>query len=501
MTLAQSKKVRVRIAPSPTGFFHIGTARTALFNWLYARHTGGSFILRIEDTDRERSTKAFEEDILAGMAWLGLDYDEGPLPGGGEKGDFGPYHQTARLDSYEKYLHLLLDEHKAYYCFCSKEELEGERQSQESAGLAPKYSGKCRSLSPDEVLKKQNSGSASVIRLKVPAERIRFHDQIRGAVEFDNTLSGDIVIAKNLREPLYNFAVVVDDYEMQITHVIRGEDHVANTPKQIAIAQALGFPALEYAHLPLILNPDRSKMSKRFNATAMNEYRAKGYLPEAMINFLALLGWHASPDQTLKNGEKNGDREVLSQEELFELFDISRIQKGGAIFNQEKLAFFNQQYLKKLELETIAELLRAGGFIGSAWQDDKLLVSAIGLVRERMVVLSDFAGLADFVVAPISYDPKILVWKKGSIEGAGENLNRIHEALSAVPTELFTLHKLTEVIDPIAQQFGKGDVFWPLRVALSGKEQSPPPVEILTVLGKSESLRRIEYARQILTRI
>ena len=257
MTAKKQLPIRVRMAPSPTGNLHIGTARSTLFNWLFARHHGGTFILRIEDTDKQRSTKEFEKDIIGGLAWLGLDYDEGPMLDGTEKGAFGPYRQSQRTDIYEKYLKQLLDENKAYYCFCTKEELEAQKQIQETDGQAPKYSGKCRSVEASESAKRLAAGEPAVIRVKVAPEKVKFHDQIRGELEFDNALTGDLVIAKNLREPLYNFVVVIDDFEMQISHVIRGEDHIANTPKQIAIARAFGFPTLEYAHLPLILNPDR----------------------------------------------------------------------------------------------------------------------------------------------------------------------------------------------------------------------------------------------------
>jgi glutamyl-tRNA synthetase len=479
-TAQESKKIRVRIAPSPTGFFHIGTARTALFNWLFARHTGGSFIVRIEDTDRERSTKEFEKNILEGLAWLGLDYDEGPLPDGSSKGAFGPYRQTERLDSYEKRLGELLEKGKAYYCFCTKEKLDAERKQQEAAGGAPKYTGTCAGIDAATAAARSAAGEASVIRLKVPLEKVTFADDIRGEVVFDNSLSGDIVIAKNLREPLYNFAVVIDDFEMQITHVIRGEDHVANTPKQIAIQDALGIPHVKYAHLPLILNPDRSKMSKRFNATSVDEYRKKGYLPEAMVNFLSLLGWHPVDDN-----------EVLSAAEIQKAFDISRIQKGGAIFNVEKLNFFNQQYLKKLSADEVAARLIASGEATMS----AMLVPAINLVRERAVALADFPALYSFIFALPEYAPQILVWKKGTKEGAVENLARVEALCAAIAPGEWSKSSLEASVMPFAEERGKGDVLWPLRVALSGKEQSPAPFDIAAVLGKEESLRRIALAR------
>jgi glutamyl-tRNA synthetase len=478
---APTKPIRVRIAPSPTGFFHIGTARTALFNWLFARHLGGQFVVRIEDTDKERSTKEFEKNILEGIAWLGLDYDEGALPDGSDKGSFAPYRQAQRLNSFEKYLVQLLEKGSAYYCFCTKESLEEERKRQEAAGVAPKYAGTCAGIEQSVAQARVVKGESAVIRLRVPPHSNTFIDHIRGEVTFDNALIGDMVIAKNLREPLYNFAVVIDDYEMQITHVIRGEDHVANTPKQIAIQDALGIPHVEYAHLPLILNPDRSKMSKRFNATSVDEYRKQGYLPEAMVNFLALLGWHPVDDT-----------EILSVKDLQAAFEIDRVQKGGAIFNIEKLNYFNQQYLKKLSLDALVSRIIDGGF-AVGWNREQVAKS-IPLVQERMVKLADFIDLAGFVVALPDYDAKSLVWKKGSAESASTNLQKVRELLVGIAADAFTKETIEPAVMGLAEVVGKGDLLWPLRVAVSGKEQSPAPIDILVALGKEEALRRIEIA-------
>src|SRR3989344_5960565 len=280
--------VRVRIAPSPTGYMHIGTVRTALFNWLFAKQHGGDFVLRIEDTDLERSKKEYEEDLIDNLKWLGLTWDESPI------------RQTDRLDIYEKYLGRLLEEGKAYYCFCSKEQLEMERQAMLAQGFAPKYSGRCRTIGIAEAAARVKKGEDSVIRLKVADRKISFKDLIRDDVSFEASLIGDFVIAKSLRSPLYNFAVVVDDADMAISHVIRGEEHLANTPRQILIQEALGFKQPYYAHIPLILNADRSKMSKRAGDTAIRDYRAQGYLPEAILNFLVLLGWHPAPQPSVE---------------------------------------------------------------------------------------------------------------------------------------------------------------------------------------------------------
>ena len=282
------KNPRVRIAPSPTGYFHIGTARTAIFNWLFAKKYGGKFIVRIEDTDKERSKIEFEKDIIEQIKWLGLDWDEGVEIGG----DFGPYRQSECLDLYEKYLKQLISEKKAYYCFCTQEELEIKKQEMTARGESPKYDGYCRNLKPEEVEEKLKNKTPFVIRIKTPDKKISFSDMIRGKVEFDLSLFGDQVIAKNFREPLYNFAVVVDDHHMKITHVIRGEDHLSNTPKQIVLYESLEWEAPEFGHLPLILASDKSKMSKRFGDVSVAEYRKKGYLSEALFNFTVFLGWH-----------------------------------------------------------------------------------------------------------------------------------------------------------------------------------------------------------------
>ena len=317
------------MAPSPTGPLHIGTARTTLFNWLFARGRDGTFILRIEDTDKERSKKEYEEELVEGLKWLGIEWDEFAR-------------QSERTDLYRKYLEKLLTSGDAYYCYCTKEELEGQRQAMLASGVPPKYSGHCRNLA-----KPPTGRKPEVIRFKVPEIKVEFKDMIRGKVAFDAALLGDQVIAKDLDTPLYNFAVVIDDNEMRITHVIRGEDHLSNTPKQILIFRALGFDEPIFAHIPLILNPDRSKMSKRFADTALTQYREAGYLPEAIVNFLALLGWHPKDD-----------KEILSAEDLIAEFDLARVQKAGAIFNQEKLDWLNREHMKKMSDKELAAAAR-----------------------------------------------------------------------------------------------------------------------------------------------
>ncbi len=470
MTTNISKNIRVRFAPSPTGPLHIGSVRTALFNWLFAKNQGGKFILRIEDTDIERSKKEYENDIIKGLKWLGLDWDE------------GPHRQSERLEIYEKYLKKLINEDKAYYCFCSKEELEADRQAMLSQGIAPRYSGKCRHIPKEESGVKVKKGDNAVIRFRVPPREIEFTDLIRGKVKFNAELIGDIVIAKNLKEPLYNFSVVVDDYEMKISHVIRGEDHLANTPKQIAIQEALGFESVKYVHLPLILTSERRKMSKRYLDVALEDYRQNGYLAEAIVNFTALLGWHPSDE-----------REIFSLEELTKEFNIKRVQKSGAVFNIDKLDWLNSQYIKKMDASELA--LDIKSFIPLPWQtDETLLIKAIGVEKERIKTLAEFKNLAGFFFELPNYDAKFLIWRETSSEKTAENLKMLANRLDKIDEISFNKVSLEQIIMPFTENYGVGDLLWPLRAALSGKQASPGPFEILEVLGKKESLKRIEIA-------
>ena len=475
MTTNIKKNIRVRFAPSPTGPLHIGGARTALFNWLFARNQGGEFILRIEDTDIERSKKEYENGIIEGLKWLGFNWDE------------GPYRQSERLDIYEKYLQKLLNEGRAYYCFCSKEELEADRQAMLSQGIAPRYSGKCKRFSLEESKAKIKEGEKQkdlppVIRFKMPSKEIEFNDLIRGKIKFNAELIGDIVIAKNLREPLYNFSVVVYDYEMKISHVIRGEDHLANTPKQIALQEALSLESVKYANLPLILTPERRKMSKRYLDVDLENYRQNGYLTEAIVNFTALLGWHPSDE-----------REIFSLEELTKEFDIKRVQKSGAVFNIDKLDWLNSQYIKKMDVSELA--LEIKSFIPLSWQtDEMLLIKAIKVEKERIKTLAEFKDLAGFFFELPNYDAKLLIWRETSSEKTVENLKILANELDKIDEISFNKVSSGKIIMPFTENYGVGDLLWPLRMALSGKQASPGPFEILEVLGKKESLERIKIA-------
>jgi glutamyl-tRNA synthetase len=479
----ENKEIRVRFAPSPTGHFHIGGARLALNNFLFSRYNNGKFILRIEDTDKERSKKEFEQEIYESLRWLGIEWDEGPVSFSGEEkevGDYGPYRQSERSHIYKKYLEKLLEEKKAYFCYCTKEELEAQKAAMEADGLIYKYNGHCRNLKTPPP-----GRNPQTIRFVMPETKVEFKDLIRGKVVFDSSNFGDIVIAKDLESPLYNFAAVVDDYEMKITHVIRGEDHISNTPKQILIQKALGFPEVTYAHLPLILSPDRKKLSKRFAETSLLSYKEEGYLPEALINFLILLGWHPKDE-----------KEIFSLNELIKEFDLKRVQKAGAIFNEEKLDWINGKYIRNLPSEEILKKVKPFLLKENISAEDNFILKIINIEKERMKTLKDVLNLGKFFFKLEDYDANLLIWKNTPKEKIKQILEKIYNIFKEMKDSDFNKfnasEKLTEIIN--LNSYSRGEVFWPLRVALSGLSASPDPVEILDVLGKNETLKRIEIA-------
>jgi len=486
MSKEEKTKIRARLAPSPTGFLHIGTARTGLFNYLFAKKNKGEFILRIEDTDEERSEERYEKDIIDGLKWLGIEWDEGP----GTGGQFAPYRQSERKDSYRKYLQKLLDEKLAYYCFCTEEELEAKKQDQMSRGEAPKYNGKCAGLSASEVERKMAEGEKAVIRFKPPSRIVSFKDLIRGEVEFDSSLFGDFVIAKDLDNPLYNFAVIIDDYEMEISHVIRGEDHISNTPKQILIQEALGLPQLQYAHLPLILGPDKSKLSKRHGAVSLTEYKKEGYLPEAMVNFMAFMGWN--PDT---------EKEIFSLKELVKAFSIEKVQKGGAVFNIQRMDYLNGFYIRQKTLDELAELclphLVGAGLISKDEVDMEKIKEIISLYQERLKKLSELPELADFFFKEkIEYDKELLKWKDMSLSEIESSLDISEKILSDIKEGDFNKDNLEKVLMEKAGEMGdRGKLLWPLRAAMTGKRASAGPFEVAAVLGKEKALQRIKEAK------
>lgn len=475
--------IKTRIAPSPTGNLHIGTARTALFNYLYAKNQQGKFVIRIEDTDIARSTKESEQDIIEGLEWLGLIPDEG-VSSQGELGDLGPYRQSQRAETYRSYLEQLLASGDAYWCHLTEQELDVMKsqaeQNQQQFVLRSPY--RDQKIEPTE---------KSVIRFKVPGNKIIFEDKIKGKIEFDTSLLGDFIIAKNLEYPLYNFVVVIDDELMQITHIIRGDDHIANTPKQILINQALGFHNKQFAHLPLILAPDRSKMSKRFGATSIREYREQGYLPEAILNFLALLGWN-----------EGNDREYYTLGEIIEKFTLKRVQKSGAIFNIQKLDSINSHYIKQLsqdkQLELGRQYLIKNGFDIEKWTD-KQLNQIIQIEIQRIKKFADIGKEVDFIWQQPSYSPDILAYKamnKDEIIASLEWSQRLLYNIDDIEVSAIENFIKTAIQNENKQM---GEVLWPLRVSLSGKEKSPSPFEIISILGKDESILRLQNAINLLS--
>ena len=473
----KSEKIRVRFAPSPTGALHIGGARSALFNYLFAKQNNGEFILRIEDTDRERSELKWVPEIIDELKWLGIEWNEGPDIGG----PFGPYKQSQKTDVYKKYLEILLLEKKAYYCNCSAEELEAKRQDQQSRGLAPKYDGKCRDKNHTE----------GVIRFIIHAQKIKFHDLIRKDVEFDMGLLGDVVIAKNLEQALYHFVVVVDDFEMQISHVIRAEEHLSNTPRQILLQEALGFYTPIYAHLPLMLNADRSKMAKRSGDVALSDYHMKGYLPEAIVNFIVLLGWNPGTE-----------KEIFSLAELVKEFSLEKVQKSGAVFNTQRLDFINGLYIREKSVEALTKLCLPYLPEAAGEWPEKTVHKIIASCQSRLKKLSDITDMTEFFFAEkLSFDKKMLAWKEMGDLDIREALLLCDTSLKELGASKWNAEELEKILVPLAEKFNtknKGYLLWPLRVALSGREASAGPFELADILGKEKTLQRIQDAIHLL---
>jgi len=484
MIAKKEKEIRTRYAPSPTGPFHIGGARTALFNYLFAKKNNGKFILRIEDTDKERSKKEFETQLMENLKWLGMNWDEGPEI----KGPHDPYRQSERNDIYKKYLQKLIDDGHAYHCFCSKEEVEAQKQYLMSIGEAPVYNGKCRDLDKETVEKYLKEGKKSVIRFKTPHnKKVVFDDLIRGKIEVDTSTMGDFVIAKDFDNYLYNFTCVVDDIDMVINYVIRGEDHIPNTPKQILLIEALGFDIPKYAHLSLILGADRKKMSKRDGKTSINEYIDAGYLPEALINFIAFLGWNPGTE-----------KEIYTMDGLIEDFSLEKIQKAGAIFNIDKLDWINGLYIRKIPIKELTKkclpYLKKDGLISeevsSPW-----IEKIISLHQERLKKISEISELVEVFFKETEYDKDLLKWKEMDDKAIVASLEKSYELASN--SEDYSKSNLEKIFLAEAEKMeNRGNLLWPLRVALTGKKNSAGPMEIMEVLGKEETLKRIKKAIQ-----
>ncbi len=504
--------VRVRFAPSPTGFLHIGSLRTALYNFLFARKNKGKFILRIEDTDIKRQVPGALENLIIVLKKMGLDYDEGPFLVKlknkklviKQKGKYGPYIQSQRLKIYQKFAQKLVKNGYAYYCFCTQAELEKMRQEQIAKKIPPMYDERCRKLSEKEIKRKLEEKIPYVIRLKVPEEgRIKFYDLIRGEIEFDFKNIDDQVLLKSDGYPTYHLAVVVDDYLMKITHIIRGEEWLPSVPKHLLIYQALGWQPPKFAHLPLILNPDRSKLSKRKSDVAVESYLNLGYLPETILNFIALLGWNPDTNQ-----------EIFSLDELIKEFSLEKIQKSGAIFNREKLDWMNGLYIRNKSVNELTKLSLP--FLINAKLIEKInrkfkiiqtkeivdfnwLKKIVSLEQERMKKLADLEQLADFFFKEkLDYSAEILIWKKMNFPQVKNNLKLIKKNLLKISKNKFKTKEIYKTLEKLAKEKGTGEIFWPFRVALSGKTASPPPAEIAEILGKEKTIKRIDEAIKLL---
>lgn len=480
------KKLKVRFAPSPTGPFHIGGARSALFNWLLARHADGTFLVRIEDTDLKRSTKESEENIKDSLKWLGMNWDEGIDVGGSH----GPYRQTERLDLYKKEVQRLLDEGKAYYCYCSADELEKSRKAQLDAGKTPIYDEHCRHLTEEEKAKYEAEGRKPVVRLKVRKDGVfAFDDMVRGHVEFQAAGVGDFIIMKSDGIPVYNFAVVIDDAFMEVTHVIRAEEHLSNTPRQLAIYEALGYKPPKFGHISLILGEDHKKMSKRHGATSVTEYRNMGYLPEAVVNYLALLGW-----------TPKGEQEIFTEEELIKQFSMKRVSSNDAVFDINKLNWINFQYMKKLDADQLYDLiipfLVKAGYVEESVTEEKKdwLKKVIWFMKDHIYFAGQAADELKFFFEdmPKITDENVLAIMKE--ETSGKLLKAFIEDLKALET--FDQAEIKKCFNACMKAQGiKGKAAYePTRIALTGVTQGPGMFEMMELFGREKTMDRLEAA-------
>ncbi len=481
-----TSSIRTRFAPSPTGYPHVGNIRTALFAWLFARHNGGSFIVRIEDTDVARKVKGAVEAILNSLRWLGLDWDEGPEVGG----KYGPYFQSQRLDRYRESAERLVLQGDAYYCYCSPQRLEEMRKEQVRRKQPPGYDRHCRNLSQEERSRKEAEGITPVVRFKTPLEgQTKFSDVIWGEVVFENSTLDDLVLLKSDGYPTYHLANVVDDHLMEISHVIRAEEWLSSTPRHVLLYRALGFEAPQFAHMPMLLGTDRSKLSKRHGAVSITEYQEQGYLPEAMVNFLALLGWSLD-DKT----------EIMSRQELIDNFSLERVSRTAAIFNREKLDWMNGIYIRSLSLEDFTQ--RALPFLERDLPPEVKRPLSIDYVRQIMPLIQErarnLAEVADltefFFIGELDYDTNLLIGKGMTGESTTEALEVSRQRLEQLKS--FDTESLEALLRPLAVELElkTGQLFGALRVATTGRTAAPPLFQTMAVLGKELSLRRVEAA-------
>lgn len=490
INMNDNKKIRVRFAPSPTGYLHIGGARTALYNWLFAKRNNGIFILRIEDTDEVRSTDESIGGIIESLKWLGLDWDEGPAsvsPADGEKGGYGPYFQMRRLETYKKYAGELLQTGRAYKCYCSREELEKMRSGQSPEKGQSGYDGRCRDLAEEQRKKYEQEGRLPVIRFRMSREgKTEFNDIIREKVSFENNALDDLVILKANGIPTYNFVCVVDDHLMEITHVIRGEDHLSNTPKQLQIYDAFGWPHPEFAHLSMILGSDGTRLSKRHGATSVLEYRKMGYLSETLFNYLSLLGW--------SNEES---RQLFERDELVREFSLERCSRSAAKFDTDRLVWMNGEYIRKKGAGELYSRALSMNFLDTEGIKDfpeEKVTAAIGLVHEKFKLLQEIPGMVDFLLKDnINYNDEAVneVLLKPGTDGL---LSGIRDRISGMPA--FDRTSLESLLREYAKEnkIKTAVVFHPVRVAVSGRTTGPGLFEILEFLGRDKVIKRLDHA-------
>ncbi|MCK5475915.1 MAG: glutamate--tRNA ligase [Candidatus Pacebacteria bacterium] len=500
------KKIRTRFAPSPTGYLHVGSLRTALYAYLFAKHNDGDFILRIEDTDRSRYVEGSIENLVKILDSMGLEYSEGVFADKDDnivqKGDFGPYMQSERLNIYKKYIDELIENDHAYYCFCSQDRLDEMRKEQQSQKVAPMYDRKCRGLDKKEIQKLLNEKTSFVVRQKVPKDGFtEFNDLVYGKIKIANKIIDDQVIMKSDGFPTYHLANVVDDHLMEISHIIRGEEWLPSTPKHILLYKAFGWEAPEFAHLPLLLNPDKSKLSKRQGDVAVEDFLYQGYLSEALLNFVLLLGWNPKTEE-----------EIFSFKEMIKRFDLSGVNKAGSIFNTEKLDWINGMYIREMDLSKLTKLcipyLTETRLIEEIQNskfkiqnsnkvvDFEYLKKVVALEQERMKKLSEIGGSVKFIFSDkLEYEKDLLVWKKMTVEKAKNNLELTYQKLEDLDEKDFQAEKLQEVLNDLAikNDIKRGEILWPLRVALTGLKGSPSPFEIGEVLGKEKVLERVKF--------
>jgi glutamyl-tRNA synthetase len=476
---------RVRFAPSPTGYLHIGGARTALFNWLYARRHGGTFVLRIEDTDAERSSWDMVNGILDGLRWLGLDWDEGPDIGG----PHAPYFQSERLDRYRAMADRLVAEGRAYHCYCSTELIQQKREAAEKSGGGWRYDRACLALSSEQIAALDAAGAPRAVRFHVPPGQTAFDDRVRGSIAFDNANIEDFVVLRSDRQPTYHLSVVADDIDMEITDVVRGDDHISNTPKQVLLYAAFGRPAPRFAHVPLILGPDKKRLSKRHGATSVMEYPRLGYLPEAMVNFLALLGW--SP---------GGDRELFTRDELVAAFTLEGISGGNAVFNQEKLDWFNQQHIMGLPLEELADRVRPWLEQAGLWRESYVgserswFLRVLDLLRPRVKRLDQFVEDGRVFFQPTVELDEGAARKHLAPPGTRGHLAELASRFATA--QPFAQAALEHIVRTTAEERGikAAALIHATRVAVTGRTASPGLFEVLELLGSKTVADRLERA-------